>query len=83
MLMRRLQRQPRRNCARVGAHHIALMVDVLNAERGIDGRLVGIGRGSAEIIETKRAKNWSLAENLWSRRSENWSASVATFDAVA
>ena len=49
--------QPRRDGARVGAHHIALPVDVFDAERRIDGSLVRIRGGTAQIVEMKRAKN--------------------------
>ena len=52
----RLKDQVRRGSARPCAHHIALTVDVLDAEGGIDGRLVGIGGGSGEVVEVEACK---------------------------
>jgi hypothetical protein len=43
MLMEDSSNQARRNGSRIGADHVALAIDVLDTEGGIDGCLVGIG----------------------------------------
>ena len=40
----------------IGAHHVALAVDILDAERRINGRLIGIGRGAGQIVEVETRK---------------------------
>ena len=64
MLIRRFENQARRDGARIGSDHVALPVDVLNAKRGIDGRLVGIGGGSGEVVEVEARKELILGGEL-------------------
>src|ERR1017187_8050968 len=52
----RLKNQPWREAACVGAHHVALPVNVLNTERRIDRRLVRICRWAHQIIEVEACK---------------------------
>ena len=41
----------------IGADYVALVIDVGDAEAGINGGLVGVGGGSGEIVEVEAAKN--------------------------
>ncbi len=61
---RGLEREPRRNGARVCRHHVALVVDVLDAEGGIDGRLVWIGGGTGEIVEVEAREKLIFRRDL-------------------
>ena len=83
MLIERLEDQARRNGRVSRAHDIALSIDVLDAEGGVDRSLIGIGRGAGEIVEVEAGEELILRGKSWSMRMENWSALVTTFDAVA
>jgi len=64
----RFKRKPRRKLVRIGAHHVALPIDVLNTNEGSIAVWSGFVVGPLRLSKLKRAKNWSLLENLWSRR---------------
>ena len=71
-------------CARVGANNVALAIDVLHAEGRIDGGLVGIGGRARQVVHREAREELILWRESCDRCAiENWSASVATFDAVA
>ena len=46
--------------ARIGAHHVALAIDVLNSELRIDRCLVGIRRWARQIVVVETRKELIL-----------------------
>ena len=52
----RLPCQPWGDDSRVGQHQVALVIDVANAKRGIDHRLIGVGGGAVQVVVVESGK---------------------------